>query len=187
MKKFAFTAILSIQYLALAIWLGGLVSVAFFAPVTFHQLDPDRFKAGQIVGGTLKLLGAINVVCGFLLVAGAVGLGFGYRIGRELSKWRMVLAIKIILPLIMTAVTVYLVSQVGPRMEVLRKTAQTTDYSQWQGSSKQEFDRLHALYTAASQAILFGGAGLFVVFALESSGQFLVKQQTDSTQSSADE
>ncbi|MBI2194385.1 MAG: DUF4149 domain-containing protein [Planctomycetes bacterium] len=167
MKKWLPPALFWIQYLALAAWVGGLAALPFFATVTFQKLAPDRMAAGDIVGETLRRLGLAHIGCAAAFLASST---LQLWLLRPLSpgfRWRRILALKIITPFLMLLATLHLRFALGPRMEALRAQAPAGGYEAWSDAGRQEFDRLHRRYVHVSQGILLGGAGLFLLLALE--------------------
>ena len=82
----------SIELLAYALWLGGMVAIALTAPVVF-QVVPSRDLAGRVFGGVLARLFPLLYACAALmLVVGAVQLARARRLTRvEVARYGLVL------------------------------------------------------------------------------------------------
>ena len=63
------TLIRTLLLLALIVWLGGEIFFPVVAAVTFTQLAANTHAAGQIVGGLLRILHGMGLVCGVVLLA----------------------------------------------------------------------------------------------------------------------
>jgi hypothetical protein len=99
-------------FLALAIWLGGLVFFALVeAPVAFTTL-PSAHLAGQVVALSLTRLHGIGIVCGLLLIGCLLLLGAESR--------RKALIASLALAAVMLILTLASQFIVMPRMEGYR-------------------------------------------------------------------
>lgn len=74
------SAIRALRAMCLGIWLGGIIMTFVAAPIIFSKLEPDRARAGMIVGeilhvaGVLKMgLALIALACDGVLLFGPVG------------------------------------------------------------------------------------------------------------------
>jgi len=66
------TLVAALEQSALTLWIGGIWTIGYVvAPVLFLSL-PDRMMAGDIAGRLFRISGIIGLVCGLLLLAGAV-------------------------------------------------------------------------------------------------------------------
>ena len=65
----------------------------------------------------------------------------------------------------------YLIFSTGPRMQHLRANAPQSNFEDWSGPDKDEFDILHERYTNFSKGILLGGLVLFLLFAIDCASQ----------------
>lgn len=171
MKRFILSFVFWLQYLTLAVWVGTLVAVPVFAIKIFSFLDEDRLNAGRIVGRSLNVLGGIQIACGLVLILADVALLLFVPAPGSGPRWRIFHASKIILPLVMLLTTAYLIFSTGPRMQLLRENAAKTNYEEWSGPDKDEFDIHHKRYTDFSKGILLGGLVLFLLFAVDSASR----------------
>ncbi len=171
MKRFIFSFVYWLQYLTLAVWVGTLVAVPVFATKIFTFLEDDRLDAGRIVGRSLNVLGGIQIACGLVLILAVVALLLFVPASGCGARWRIFQAGKIILPLIMLLALAYLIFSTGPRMQHLRANAPQSNFEDWSGPDKDEFDILHERYTNFSKGILLGGLVLFLLFAIDSASQ----------------
>ncbi|MDA0841950.1 MAG: DUF4149 domain-containing protein, partial [Planctomycetota bacterium] len=168
MKRFIFSFVYWLQYLTLAVWVGTLVAVPVFAIKIFTFLDEDRLTAGRIIGSSLNLLGGIQIACGLVLILAVASLLLFVPASGGGPRWRTFQAGKIILPLIMFFMTAYLIFSTGPRMQHLRENSPQTEFDDWSGPDKDEFDILHKRYTNFSKGTLLGGLVLFLLLAVDS-------------------
>lgn len=61
------------ERIVLSLWVGGLWAVGYLAvPVLFATLD-DRVLAGELAGAMFRLINGFGLVCGVLLLMGALG------------------------------------------------------------------------------------------------------------------
>ncbi len=71
---------------ALTLWVGGMWAIGYLAaPVLFLSL-PDPMTAGAIAGTLFRVTGYIGIVCGLVLLAGALYHGRGAGSGRWRSR-----------------------------------------------------------------------------------------------------
>ena len=105
------TLLRSLLSIALIVWLGAEIFLPIVAAATFRTLAPDTHTAGAIVGGLLRTLHHIGMVCGMVALAMlALAPVWG------LPKPRVVLAAMCLLVL-MLACTVYSQYGIIPAME----------------------------------------------------------------------
>lgn len=122
--------------MALALWIGGSVSLgALAAPVVF-RLCPDRNVAGEIMGRVFHRFESLLGACALTLV---VTSGFMIAFYGRLSPWY---AIEYVCIGMMTASLGYSALIVGPRLRRLRSQGR---------SSTTEFERLHRTSELAMQ------------------------------------
>ena len=147
----------TVDLLALSIWLGGLIAIgAFVAPIAFHaaQTTPllagddtaQKTLAGSIVGGSFRVYNNAAIVCGVVLLTGAVRLR---RLGSSGASTRL-LGVSVAAALAISAWQQY---RMFPAM----------DSAQAAGNMAQ-FDVLHQMYVALSQgqlAILVAAAACY--------------------------
>lgn len=137
-------AAVALHFIALALWVGGLATIAaVVAPVAFQA---DRAFAGAVVGGSLRAFGRIEIGCAVValftaVLAQAVGV-WGPRV-----RWPRILAI-----VAMAVLTLVYTQAVYPPMEELRPEVRMGN-----PAAKAEFDRLHRLSTRVVGANLLLG------------------------------
>lgn len=135
---------LVIERLLITLWVGGLWAVGYLAvPVLFHALD-DRAIAGNLAGEMFRIINAVGLVCGVLLLTSTlVSAGVG-----ALRGWR-----SIVVMVMMTAAAVILFV-LQPQMAGLKAEAAASG-----AQLAAEFGRLHglssALYLVASVLGIF--------------------------------
>jgi uncharacterized membrane protein len=158
------TVIRSLRLLAIVLWVGGIAFFAFvLAPVAFHLL-PSAHEAGIVVGGTLRVLHVVGLVCG-LVFCGATAWLFrkseaGLKRGFEAQ---MVLAA------VMLAATAYLQANVLPAMERDRAQAGgAIEIAPLTNPARMHFERLHKRSEQVEGGIFFCGLGIVLLLARES-------------------
>lgn len=132
------TVIRTLLLLALIVWLGAEIFFPVVAAVTFTQLAPDTHAAGQIVGGLLRILHGMGLVCGLVLMA-----LFALASAWGIFKPRVALA-SLGLVLAMVALTAYSQYGIIPAMERDRIAAGgVIDAVAKDNPARAHFDKLH--------------------------------------------
>jgi hypothetical protein len=118
------------ERIILTLWVGGLWAIGFLAvPVLFHTLS-DRTLAGELAAPMFTLINAISLVCGAVLLLGAV-VGGGRAWYRS---WRVgVIAV-------MMAGTAVILFIIQPQMAALKVQAAAAG-----GTLGPQFGRLHGI------------------------------------------
>jgi len=150
--------------LSIVVWVGGIVFFAFvLAPVAFHLL-PSQHIAGIVVGGTLRVLDIIGLVCGFLFWAATALL---WRESPAEHKRRY--EAQILLASIMLLATAWLHAGILPAMEVDRTAAGgEIEAAAPTNPAKMHFEKLHNRSEQIEGAVLFMGLGIVILMARES-------------------
>ncbi len=145
--------------LALVVWLGGLIFLAFVvAPTAFTpDLLPTRHLAGTIVGRSLGALHWMGIVSGIVfLIASAVYNRMTVGNARPLATRHLLIA----LMLLLTVVSQFAIS---PKMLALRAEAGVIDNVPLDSPLRIEFNRLHVWSEKFEQGVfLLGLAALFL-------------------------
>ena len=152
------TLLRTLRLLSIVIWVGGIIFFAFvLAPVAFHLL-PSQHLAGTVVGGTLRVLDVIGLVCGLIFCAATVPLFLqSSRSGKRRYETEIVLAAVMLLG------TAYLHAGILPAMEIDRTAAGgDIESASAEDPAKIHFEKLHKRSERIEGAILF--CGLAVVF-----------------------
>lgn len=118
------------ERILLTLWVGGLWAIGYLAvPVLFHALD-DRQLAGELAGRMFAILSIVGLVCGALLLAGAL-----YRAGKH---WRRAWRVWALLAMVVLVAVGFFVLQ--PMMQDLKAQGLV------EGSAQAEkFGRLHGI------------------------------------------
>lgn len=158
------TLIRTLRLLSVVVWIGGIIFFAFvLAPVAFHLL-PSQHMAGIVVGGTLRALDIIGLVCGLIFCAATMVF---FRRSSNGTKRRH--EIEILLAALMILGTAYLHAGILPAMEVDRAAAGGDIETAPNASpTKMHFEELHKRSERVEGAVLFGGLGLIILMAGES-------------------
>ncbi len=146
------------RLLPLALWVGGLVFLAFIlAPFAFHTLSTH--EAGVVVGGTLRILHGMGLACGALfLVLTLVGSGP--------ARSRRYFSAECALTCAMIAFTASSQFGVLPKMERFRAEA-GGNMDAAGDASRIGFEKLHKLSEQIEGAVLLSGLGLLLLIAGE--------------------
>jgi hypothetical protein len=158
------TLIRLLRLLAIVLWVGGIAFFAFvLAPVAFHLL-PSAHEAGIVVGGTLRVLHIIGLVCGFVFI-GATAVLLRHSAPNVKGRY----GAQILVVAVMLAATAYLQANVLPNMERDRtqaggaiETAPLTD------PARIHFEKLHKRSEQVEGGIFFCGLGMVLLMARES-------------------
>ncbi len=149
------------RLLSLVLWVGGIAFFAFaVAPVAFSRL-PNAHEAGLVVGGTLRVLHGLGLVCGFVFV------GLTLAIARRIASRRLVSA-ELALALGMLAITAYSQFRVLPAMDVFRAQAGgDIAIANLENAARVHFEDLHKLSERLEGTVLLGGITLLFAFVSE--------------------
>ena len=158
------TVVRAFRQLAMVLWVGGLCFFAFaVAPVAFHSLA-SAHEAGQVVGGTLRVLHWIGLMSGGVFCIGTAWLWF-----RAEVPARVGFAIQLSLTVVMLAVTAYSQFHILPAMEVDRATAGGDIVAaEVTNAGRIDFERLHMLSERLEGLVLLCGVGVVLVLSRES-------------------
>jgi uncharacterized membrane protein len=126
---------------ALALWVGGTLTVVLAAPVIFRTV-PSRDAAGKIFGEILRRFEAVKQALSLVLV---IGVFVNLERGGGLSGRSIPAAIAIFLAI---ATNVYLAMVVRPRMDYCRMKVGSFDVAPADDPWRKRFDRLHRRSTA---------------------------------------
>lgn len=112
----------TLSLLALGLWLGALLLFVQVAAVAFSALPPlflnpaeGMHGAGLVVGGTLRHLHYMGLICGLLFLL------FGFLL-RGRVRWHSVVP-QAVLVLIMVLLTAYSQFSIIPRMDAVQESA----------------------------------------------------------------
>ena len=151
-----------LQFLALGIWLGGIVFLSFVEAPGVFSILASREQAGSIVGYSLTRLHYIGIAAAIIYTLAALLLAKSPKVLAQPA------AILVGLMLVLTLVSEF---GVRPRMAVLREQmdsfastapAQVQD-SIVADSARAKFDRLHrASVQLEAATLLIGLAALFL-------------------------
>lgn len=139
-----------LEFLALTIWVGGIIYFSFVvAPVLFTRL-PSIDEAGSVVGVILPRLHWLGVICGAVYLASALAL---MRSARAFGR---VGALAVIAMLALT-----LIAQLGiiPRMNTLRGEMGSVEQTPVTNPLRKQFDHLHVASVWLEGAVLLLGLG----------------------------
>jgi hypothetical protein len=139
--------------LSLAVWLGGLIFLAFVeAPTVFSPgLILTRHMAGSIVGRSLDVLHYMAIVSGIVfLIASMLYNRMTAGNARPLAARHLL----IVLMLLLTVISQFAIS---PKMHALRDEVGVIDDVPLDNPLRREFDRLHVWSEKFEEAVLLLG------------------------------
>jgi uncharacterized membrane protein len=144
--------------LALIVWIGGIIFLAFIeAPTAFMSgLLPTRHMAGSIVGRSLDLLHYMGIASAIVFLVASM-IHYRVTVGNARP-----LAIRHLLIVLMLGLTLISQFAVSPRMHALRAQAVVIDNLSLDDPIRREFDRLHIWSEKFEEAVLL--LGLLAVF-----------------------
>lgn len=132
--------ILWIHYLALVLWIGGII---FFAAVTapvIHHSMISKAIIGDIVSKILKRLNAVELTACLTLLATTFS-AFHFSRGHDQPLSYLILA-----EFTMGLITLFYSYVLAPRMESLREKVPTLDTLSANNAVRIEYERLHKIY-----------------------------------------
>ncbi len=141
--------------LALIVWIGGIIFVAFVLAPTLFAVLPSTQMAGNVVSPTLSKLHWIGLFAGAVFLI--CSLVYNWR---KYSQLRLFSATHVfaVLMLALTAISQFTIT---PRMRELRSGPLSMDTL----SAHAEFDRLHAWSTRTEGGVLLLGLALVILTA----------------------
>ena len=153
------TVIRTIIWLALVVWLGGLLFFPVTAAAAFSTIA-DTHQAGTIVAKCLVVLHREGLFAGGILV---VLLAAGYFV----KTFQMsTMSIGIVVTLLMLACTAYSQFSIIPRMERDRiAVGGAIDSVAKTDPRHTDFDRLHNVSVDVEEAVMLGGVVLVILVA----------------------
>jgi FtsH-binding integral membrane protein len=153
----------TVSLLALGLWLGALVLFVQVASVAFSALPPLFLNpadgihgAGLVVGGTLRHVHYMGLICGLVfLVCSALLRGH--------VRWHSVVP-QAVLVLVMVVLTAYSQFSIIPRMDTAQESAGGSVASLPESSpARATFDQLHRQSTHVEVVVLILGFVAFFV------------------------
>lgn len=145
------TILRTLLLLAFIVWLGAEIFFPVVAGVTFSQIS-DTHAAGQVIGGLLRILHGMGLVCGVVLLA-LLALAPAWGV----FKSRSVLAPMVFI-ILMLALTSYSQFVVIPAMERDRIAAGgAIDAVPADNPYRADFNRLHGRSTTVEGGVLLFG------------------------------
>jgi hypothetical protein len=147
-----------VVYLALAMWIGGLVFFgAGVASLLFQPgVLPNHTMAGAVNSAILGRLNYIEMGAGVLLMGGTFYTAIRYK------QWMNWLSLAIVIAMVGTAA--YYTGTLYPKMESLRVAIGDFDNLPAEKMVlKEEFDKGHKLYSALAKGVLGGGVLVLIL------------------------
>lgn len=148
-----------LMLLALVVWIGGLIFLAFvLAPTAFHPgLLPSRHLAGTMVGTSLGILHWMGIAAAIVFLISSM------IYSRMTKGSARVLAGRHLLVILMLLLTVISQFAITPKMVAIREQVGVMDNVPLDNPLRGEFNRLHVWSEKFEQGVLL--LGLVAVFA----------------------
>jgi len=162
-KRFVNILFFFLENLGAGIWVGALVTfgLAVAAPV-FRGL-PSLTQAGSITAVILQRINLMETTAATLMAVSALVFLL------QKDQRTLVRLAKTAVVVLMTMIFVYYGMMIMDRLEHLR-TVEIRDFDQFSAATRafrEEFDRLHKLYTQLVKGNLFLGLGFLLLSAFE--------------------
>jgi uncharacterized membrane protein len=150
-----------LMFLALIVWIGGLIFFAFVLAPTVFTVLPTRHLAGNVVARSLGSLHWIGIICGLVFLASSM-------LYSQLSKGTpRLFAARHVLIVLMLALTLISQLNIMPRMDTLRASIGEIDSVPPNNPVRMQFDALHVWSTRVEGGVLL--LGLVAVYLTASS------------------
>jgi len=148
-----------LMFLALVIWIGGLVFFPVVAQTAFSIL-PTRHLAGNLVGRSLVILHWMAIVSGVVFLASSLVYN------RLVTGSMRTFAVRHILVGVMLVLTLIAQFSIIPRMDRLRASLPAEiDSVPPDNPARRQFDALHVWSTKIEQGVLVLGVVLIYLTA----------------------
>ena len=142
------TFLRTVEFLALALWLGSDIFVSLILAPGVFRLLASRDQAGAIVGFSLNAMHRAGIVCGFvLLITRTVRV-------RTIASLVGPAGVSVALMILLTAISQYMVS---PRMAALRVRMGSIQATAADSPLLAEFGRLHRVSASLEGFVLLLG------------------------------
>lgn len=149
------------MFLALVVWLGGLIFFAFVLAPTVFAVLPTRHLAGNVVARSLSGLHWIGIISGIVFLASSMVYSQVAKGAPRVFSARNVL---IVLMLVLTMISQF---SIMPRMDALRASIGEIDSVPANNPVRMQFDDLHEWSTRVEGGVLL--LGLVAVYLTASS------------------
>jgi len=143
-----------IHFLALALWIGGIVFLAVIAAPAIHGSMASKAMAGEIVGRILRRLNAVELAAWLVLILTLLA-AHQFIPGRSRMLSYLLLGV-----FLMGLVTAFYAFSLTPKMRALKEKVPALEMLGPDHTVKQEFDRLHHLYVKLMSLNLVLGMGV---------------------------
>lgn len=152
-----------LQLLAMVVWVGGLIFLAFvLAPVAFRVLPTVR-EAGIVVGASLRVFDVVCLACGTIFLF-ATGLLFRETPMRVRGRYEL----EFLLAAAMLIATVYIHFGILPAMERDRRfVGGDINSVELANPSRVHFDKLHQRSEQVEGGTLLLGLALIILMSRE--------------------
>lgn len=162
-KRLANALFFFLENLGAGMWVGALTTFGFAVAAPVFRNLPSLTQAGNITAIILHRINLMETVAATLMAVSALIflLQRGQRTPIRLAKTAVVV--------LMTMTFLYYGLMLMNRLEHLR-TEEIRDFDQFSATTqaaREEFDRLHTLYTQLAKANLFMGVGFLLLSAFE--------------------
>ena len=146
-------------WLALIVWMGGIIFFAFVLAPTVFGVLPTRELAGNVVTRALTSLHWMGIISGVIFLLSSIV--FSHKKFAQARPFSLI-NLLVVLMLALTLISQFAIS---PRMHSLRTEMGTIDNVSVTDSRRIEFNHLHDWSTRAEGGVLFLGLVVVVLTA----------------------
>ena len=151
-----------IHFLALSLWIGGIIFLSGIAAPAVHRSMAAKAVAGEIVGNILKKFNGVELTaCLLLIVTSFSALRF-IQVKKEWC-WALIGVI-----LLMGCITSFYAFYLTPQMDLIKEQTPLLNTLSEDHSAKVHFNRFHRLYVSLmglnlmlALGVLYGSVILF--------------------------
>ena len=145
------------HFLALALWIGGIIFLAMIAAPAIHTSMASKAIAGDIVGRILKRFNVAELACCAVLILTS------FAVYHFIPGYSRLLSYMMLAVFLMGLITAFYVFSLTPKMHALKEKVPTLEMLSSGHAVKEEFDRLHHLYVKLMSLNLVLGMGVLYV------------------------
>lgn len=146
-------------WLALIVWIGGIIFFAFVLAPTVFGVLPTRELAGNVVTRALASLHWMGIISGVVFLLSSIA--FSHKKFAQARPFSLIN----LLVVLMLALTLISQFAITPRMHALRTEMGTIDNVSPNDARRIEFNHLHNWSTRAEGGVLFLGLAVVVLTA----------------------
>ena len=155
-------------FLALTLWMGGLIVLSFLVAPAVFKANPSKAQAGKTFGEILRRFNYVEFICAFILLVSYVKiykvLNFDLLMNDNSVLW--VIRIRALLILLMVAVLFIYGLYINPKLRQIRIEHNINfdeDVNDVNRTARSQFSKLHKLSEVLTVLNMIFGLALFVI------------------------